>query len=418
MVRTPPPAPWAPDRPGIDPDRPAWVTVAGGKGRRAPSQAGRMGPSAPARAIGGRMRRTLALMVLALGAILSMALPAAAGSDFPPGFERYHTYAEAMAELRALAAANPSIMAIERIGKSHLGRPINVVKISDRVGADEPEPEVLVLSLVHAREHLSVEQTLALAAWLVEGYGEDARATRIVDTTELWIVPQVNPDGGAYDIRNNRLHLWRKNRQPNPGHRAIGTDLNRNFDFHWGGPDSSGSPSSNNFRGTRPFSAPEAAVIRDFVASRAVDGVQQIRLGLDVHTYQKEVLYPFCFTNDPRPKEMRRGDLRILRALAGGIAARNGYEAKQASGMYLCSGTSTDWLYGAWRIYALTLELAPHTERQGGFYPKGSRVDRLVNANRDALLWFLEQAADPAGAVPSVADGDRSPVRVEYRRAS
>ena len=29
--------------------------------------------------------------------------------------------------------------------------------------------------------------------------------------------------------------LWRKNRRPNKGSECIGTDLNRNWQFQWGG---------------------------------------------------------------------------------------------------------------------------------------------------------------------------------------
>ena len=29
--------------------------------------------------------------------------------------------------------------------------------------------------------------------------------------------------------------MWRKNRGVNPGSKCVGTDLNRNWSFHWGG---------------------------------------------------------------------------------------------------------------------------------------------------------------------------------------
>ena len=36
--------------------------------------------------------------------------------------------------------------------------------------------------LHHAREHLSLEQTLAILRWLTDGYGTDARITYIVNS--------------------------------------------------------------------------------------------------------------------------------------------------------------------------------------------------------------------------------------------
>ena len=96
-----------------------------------------------------------------------------------------------------------------------------------------PSPRSCSTALHHAREHLSLEQTLAILRWLTEGYGTDARITNIVDTREIWIVFAVNPDGAEYDLTGSPYRAWRKNRQPNPGSTAIGTDLNRNYGYHW-----------------------------------------------------------------------------------------------------------------------------------------------------------------------------------------
>src|SRR5439155_340336 len=82
------------------------------------------------------------------------------------------------------------------------------------VGVDENEPEVLFDGLHHAREHMAVEMTLAIMHWLVDGYGTDPTITSLVNGREIWIVFNVNPDGGEYDISGGRYHFWRKNRQP------------------------------------------------------------------------------------------------------------------------------------------------------------------------------------------------------------
>ena len=105
--------------------------------------------------------------------------------------------------------------------------------MSDNVTVDEPEPEVMFDGLHHAREHLSLEQTLAILHWLTDGYGTDQRITDIVNTREVWIVFAVNPDGAEYDLTGSPYRAWRKNRQPNPGSTAIGTDINRNYGYHW-----------------------------------------------------------------------------------------------------------------------------------------------------------------------------------------
>ncbi|MEU6740055.1 M14 family zinc carboxypeptidase [Streptosporangium sandarakinum] len=60
-------------------------------------------------------------------------------------------------------ANHPAIASKFNIGTSYEGRTIYGVKISDNVGTDENEPEVLVNADQHAREHITVEQALYLA---------------------------------------------------------------------------------------------------------------------------------------------------------------------------------------------------------------------------------------------------------------
>jgi carboxypeptidase T len=180
-----------------------------------------------------RAARLIAFLAATLAA--TIALPAsAAASQFPPGYEGFHTYAEVAADVAATAAAHPDIVSRFSIGKSYQGRELWAVKISDNVAVDENEPEVLYDGGTHSDEHMGVEMTLKIMHWLVNGYGVDPRITNIVNKREIWIVFLVNPDGAEYDISGARFHHWRKNRQPTPGTTAIGTDLNRNFGYRWG----------------------------------------------------------------------------------------------------------------------------------------------------------------------------------------
>ncbi len=105
-----------------------------------------------------------------------------------------------VAVLQATQAAHPDIVQLFSIGKSYQGREMWTVKVSDNVATDEAEPEVLFDSLHHAREHLSLEQNLALLGWLTDEYGTDPQITHIVNSREIWIVFAVNPDGAEYDL--------------------------------------------------------------------------------------------------------------------------------------------------------------------------------------------------------------------------
>ena len=115
-----------------------------------------------------------ALLALTLAVAPATATTPAAAADFPAADSKYHNYAEMLAELNKAVADHPAIVQKFSIGKSYQGRDIWAAKISDNVATDEPEPEVLFDALHHAREHLTVEQTLAMLRWLTDGYGTDA----------------------------------------------------------------------------------------------------------------------------------------------------------------------------------------------------------------------------------------------------
>jgi hypothetical protein len=344
--------------------------------------------------------RTRRLAGLIAGLVLAVAAgpsPAAAVEyEFPPGYLGFHTYVEMANEVAATAAAHPDIVRRFSIGKSHLGRELWAVKISDNVATDEREPEVLFDGLHHADEHMSQEMTLAILGWLTKGYGTDSQVTSLVNSREIWIVFGLNPDGATYDIGGRTWHHWRKNRQPTPGSSAIGTDLNRNYDYRWGCcGGSSSSPSSSRYRGPSAFSAPETRAFRDFVTSRVVGGRQQIRTAISFHTTGRLILYPYGYTKTDIPSDMDATDQRTFVAMAKAMAATNGYKPEQASDLYISSGTSRDWLYGRYRIFSFTFELSPNTAA----YPSDESIPTETGRNRKAVLYLIDLADCPYRAI-------------------
>ncbi|MEU2683616.1 M14 family metallopeptidase [Streptomyces hygroscopicus] len=312
--------------------------------------------------------------------------------DFPPADAKYHTYAEANAEINAAVAKYPSILSKRVIGKSYEGRDIVALKISDNVATDENEPEVLFTAHQHAREHLTVEMALYLVRQFTEGYGSDPRITSAVNGREIWIIPDVNPDGGEYDIATGSYRSWRKNRQPNSGS-SIGTDLNRNWNFKWGCcGGSSGSPGSETYRGARAESAPEVKVVADFARSRVVGGKQQIKAAIDFHTYSELVLWPFGWTYDETTTGMTRDDYDAFATVGKKMAASNGYTPEQSSELYITDGAIDDYLWGSQKIFAYTFEMYPTSSGAGGFYPPDEVIDRETARNRDAVLQLVENA--------------------------
>ncbi len=319
---------------------------------------------------------------------------------FPPADSAYHDYNEMVAELQQAEADHGAIFDLFSIGTSYEGRTIWAGKISDNVGTDEPEPEVLFTHHQHAREHLTVEMALYTLKMLTDEYGVDSQVTDIVDNREIWMVFDVNPDGGEYDIATGSYRSWRKNRQPNSGSSYVGTDLNRNWGYRWGCcGGSSGSTSSETYRGPSAFSAPETQVVRNFVNSRVINGKQQITVAIDFHTYSELILWPMGYTTTNIPPDMTTDDWNTMVAMGQAMASTNGYTPQQSSDLYITDGTINDWLYAQHGILNYTFEMYPETAGQGGFYPPDEVIPAETSRNRDAVLYLLEQAACPYGVI-------------------
>jgi hypothetical protein len=338
-----------------------------------------------------RLTRSLPAATTAVAAFL-LVVPSAvlAADEFPKGYEGYHSYSELWADAKAMVDAHPDIAMRFSIGKSYQGRYLWAMKISDNVAVDEDEPEVLYDGGTHADEHMGVEMALRIAHWFVDGYGHDTRITNIVNSREIWILINVNPDGSQYDIANGKFHFWRKNRQPTAGTPYVGTDLNRNFGYKWGGGGrTSTNPAAITYRGPKPFSAPETRAIRDFLASRVVNGRQQIRTHITFHEAGRLVMWPYGYTTANIPADMTKSDHDALVHIGKAMAASNGYRPEQASDLYVTSGTTRDYAYGTYRIFSYTFELS------NGDYLDDSRIASETGRNRNAVLYLAERAWCP-----------------------
>jgi hypothetical protein len=304
-----------------------------------------------------------------------------------------------VAEIKKAETDHPEIVDVFSIGKSYQGRNIWAAKVSDNVAEDEPESEVLFDSLHHAREHITLEQTLAILRWLTDEYGETEQITNLVDSREIWIIFAVNPDGAEFDLTGDPYRAWRKNRQPNANSSSVGTDLNRNYDYRWGCcGGSSGTKSSATYRGPKAFSAPETRAVRDFINSRVVNGRQQIRTAITFHSAGEEILWPYGYTKTDIPADMSKDDHAALVAMGRRMASLNGYTPKQSSSLYITDGDEIDWAYGRHRIFMYTFEMYPsHTKvsSTARFYPPDEVLGRETRRNRTAILDLINRASCP-----------------------
>lgn len=189
---------------------------------------------------------------------------------------------------------------------------------------------------------------------LTAGYATEPAIKKLVDGHEIYLIPSVNPDSSEYDISGGRYHSWRKNRQGN------GTDLNRNWSYKWGCcGGSSGSTTSETYHGTAAFSAPETKAVSDWVNSRKIGGVQQIKTHIDFHTYWELVLWPFGYTYNATAPGLTAAEAQNFKTLGQQMAATNGYTAEQSSGLYITDGDINDWMWGTHKILSYCFEMYP-----------------------------------------------------------
>jgi murein tripeptide amidase MpaA len=270
------------------------------------------------------------------------------------------------------------------------GRRVHAVRIGK--GSGKKRPAVCFVGGVHGREWGGPDILIYFAVRLLRAYRDGqgfrlgkhvvspARVRRLVETMDIVLLPQVNPDGRRFSM--SRHPFWRKNRRPAPrgkDHRSIGVDLNRNFPFLWrfdhhfapGTVESSHKPGDyETYVGPRAASEPETRNVMWLL-----DRFPNIRYYVDLHSYGETILHSWgsddnqfrdarmSFRN--RAYDGRRGRIhddvyreympaadkdeavRMGRQMAAAIELVRGrkYQVKQSVGLYPTAGSSDDYAY-------------------------------------------------------------------------
>jgi len=296
----------------------------------------------------------------------------------------FHSYPELERDLMALADSYPELAQVMDIGDSLEKRNIYALRISGNVGLQENEPSVIFLGCHHAREWISVEVPYLLGKYLVENYSSDPEVKRLVDNSDIWIVPLVNPDGLEYSIHFYRY--WRKNMRNN-GDGTYGVDLNRNYGYRWGWDNEGSSPNtaSEVYRGTGPFTEPEIQAVRSLFEQ------QDFQALVTYHNYSQVILYPWGYTEEASDQEGLLSALgnemsRLMEQVSGRY-----YAAERAgAGFYLTNGDTTDWSFGVYGIPSFTIELPPDSSITGEFFNAESDIQPIFDENLPAALYLID----------------------------
>jgi len=313
-----------------------------------------------------------------------------AQTDVPTTMEgdpyEYYTYEGMTNFLHELQDNHSDIMLLTSYGKTYEDREIWVVKLSDNVDEDEEEPEVLIMGAHHGNEKISYEILIYFIRHMVENYSKpntdndgdglvnedpidgkdndqdglfdedpsEDRVREVMNNTETFVIPMVNPDGVEANTRKNcdpdhgAFGFW-------PLITAYGVDLNRNYGYKWlrwfiepkkyWNYTKQFNTTSKYYRGEFPFSQKETRAVKKLADQHS------FTISMSYHSYGCYILYPWGYTDEAPPDE------EVFRSISANISKINYYQIVQSGVWYFTSGSSEDWLYGRKDVIALAIVL-------------------------------------------------------------
>lgn len=283
---------------------------------------------------------------------------------------------------------------------------------------ESAKPRFLLMAQIHAREVTTSELAWRFITKLVDGAYTDAEVAALLGGTEVWVVPQVNPDaiGVVQDgltksgTTANSSAWQRKNLNdtnsatPCPGPWSAnheGIDLNRNWDSRWGGVGTSNNACAQTYRGPSAASEPEthhlAGLFQKLFPDQRGPGEKDAAptstrgAMITLHTYGNLVLLPWG--HDPKVKSPNDAGLR---SMAFRMSGYNGYNTGQPGEvLYNVSGAADDWAYDKLGIPGFTFEVGPGSGDCSGFHPAYTCQEKFWELNKDALLYAAKSARQP-----------------------
>jgi hypothetical protein len=271
----------------------------------------------------------------------------------PPQNE-YYTIDQYYQFMNQTAAQYPSICALVQVGTSVQNRPLYFLRISDNVNVEEAEPEFKFISSIHGNEVVGYDMCIRLIQQLTSEYGTNPRITNLVNDTEIWICPMMNPDGYVLGQRYN----------------ANGIDLNRNFLM----PTGVQHPDGNDWQ-------PENVAIMDFGLNHS------FILSANFHGGALVMNYPWDYTYVLTP------DDDVCQAAALTYSIHNGpmynsaeFENGITNGAewYVITGSMQDWNYGYTDCLDITAEIGY------SMWPPASQLPTYWSQNQESMLSYME----------------------------
>jgi len=302
---------------------------------------------------------------------------------------RYPSLEEINARMQTIAHDYPEIVKLYdltdeyNMSATSEGRHLYAIKISDNVGVEEDEHDIMIVSNHHAREVITPLIAFNAIDQLTGKYGYDDRITELVNNNEIWVAPNWNPDG--YNHCYTTDAMWRKNRRIFDT--GIGVDQNRNYPHLWDGAHSgSTNPSSQIHKGPAPASEPETQTMIAFANDQVFEKL------LDFHSSGRQVLWGFY--NPSHPFDAWFHDEAEL------LADTCGYTSANHTRKPTADGENYHWHLAYTGSNAFLVET--HTQ----FIPEYASAIAEANQLWPGIMWFMERDIPLSGHIKDLDTGD------------
>uniref|UniRef100_A0A8C5Q2U8 Carboxypeptidase D n=1 Tax=Leptobrachium leishanense TaxID=445787 RepID=A0A8C5Q2U8_9ANUR len=335
-------------------------------------------------ALSGRLGSLLPVL-LAVSALCSFAFSAhikKAMEETGERYDRYYNYQTLTELLGSLARDHPELARLSSLGQSAGGRELWVMRLTagpDSVPLDRPQFKYV--GNMHGDETVSRQVLIYLIQHLLEGYSTDPRLGRLLNSTDIYIVPSLNPDG--FEAAREGDCSGEAGGRAN----ANNKDLNRSF------PDQ--------FSQTEP---PDAKQVPEVMAMMAWIRNNRFVLSGNLHGGTVVASYPF---DDSRTHQgsglySKSADDKVFRYLALAYAANHPIMKADAppckaapnevfkdgitngAQWYDVPGGMQDYNYIWGNCFEVTFELSCCK------YPMASELRTEWDNNRESLIKFME----------------------------
>jgi hypothetical protein len=280
--------------------------------------------------------------------------------------------------------------------KSHFGRDIFFMKISNSPNSDNKKPEVCIHGIIHGDEPIGSGIVRDGIDYLCKNYNTDPEIKWLVDNRQIYFIPVMNVERFIWnenqrtkDARKRRTMDY-KNGSSSTTESNGGVDPNRNFPYKWAfdNSGSSSNPTANNYRGQRASDQKCVQAIIEFFK------LHKFRFWNVYHSSGEKVLVPFGHT-----RNLKLDSYDSTAYYSVYHEWRKFYTAFDGCGpsweyYFPINGSTEDWAWSSddttSKVYGYITELGPGT---GGTYWFNDATSKSMSEKMVQCDIFMAKAA-------------------------